>query len=70
VTCIAVHTAVFARCQWKRKDGYLVEGSNAGFHNGGGDKVAASLSIPGLTIAQVDRSVKVRRNSRRVVSRF
>jgi hypothetical protein len=42
------------------------EGSNVGIHGGaGGDKGADSLWIPGLTAVEVDRSVKVRRDSRK-----
>jgi hypothetical protein len=56
----------FARHNWKLKDDYLVEGGNAGIlSDGGGDKGADSLWIPGLTTVEVDRSVKVRRDSRK-----
>lgn len=60
------HHRIRSRCHWKLEDGYLVEGSNVGFHGGaGGDKGADSLWIPGLTAVEVDRSVKVRRDSRK-----
>jgi hypothetical protein len=60
------HHRIRSRCHWKLEDGYLVEGSNVGIHGGaGGDKGADSLWIPGLTAVEVDRSVKVRRDSRK-----
>jgi hypothetical protein len=56
----------FARHNWKLEDGHLVEGGNVGIHGGGGgDKGADFLWIPGLTTVEVDRSVKVRRDSRK-----
>jgi hypothetical protein len=58
------HRRIRSRCHWKLEDGYLVEGSNVGIHGGGGgDKGADSLWVPGLTTVEVDRSVKVRRDS-------
>jgi hypothetical protein len=60
------HHRIRSRCHWKLEDGYLVEGNNVGIHGGaGGDKGADSLWIPGLTAVEVDRSVKVRRDSRK-----
>jgi hypothetical protein len=60
------HHYIRSRCHWKLEDGYLVEGSNVGIHSGGGgDKGADSLWIPGLTTGEVDRSIKVRRDSRK-----
>lgn len=60
------HRRIRSRCHWKLKDGYRVEGSNIGIYSGGGgDKGADSLEIPRLTTVEVNRSVKVRRDSRK-----
>ena len=68
-SCIVVHTAVFAVVatgNLRTVISSIVEGSNVGIHGGGGgDKGADSLWVPGLTTVEVDRSVKVRRDSRK-----
>jgi hypothetical protein len=66
-SCIVLYRrrALYRRC----RNLIVVEGSNVGIYGGGGgDKRADSLEIPRLTTVEVDRSVKVRRDSTSEVS--